>query len=45
MSDKKTEKLKDEYLTEALNIDIDQLKALKKKLAKEIGRASCRERV
>jgi len=34
MSDKKTEKLKDEYLTEALNIDIDQLKALKKKLAK-----------
>jgi len=34
MSDKKTEKLKDEYLTEALNIDKDQLKALKKKLAK-----------
>ena len=34
MSDKKTEKIKDEYLTEALNIDKDQLKALKKKLAK-----------
>jgi hypothetical protein len=34
MSDKKTEKLKDEYLTKALDIDKDQLKALKKKLAK-----------
>lgn len=34
MSGKKIEKLKDEYLTEALDIDLDQLKALKKKLAK-----------
>ncbi|MGI9551161.1 MAG: Pycsar system effector family protein [Aurantibacter sp.] len=34
MNDKKTEKLKDEYLAEELNIDKDELKALKKKLSK-----------
>lgn len=34
MKDKKTEKLKDEYLAEELNIDKDELKALKKKLSK-----------
>jgi len=34
MSDKKIEKLKDEYLTQELNIDKEELKALKKKLAK-----------
>jgi pycsar effector protein len=34
MNDKKTEKLQDAYLTEELNINKDELKALKKKLAK-----------
>ncbi len=34
MNDKKTEKLQDAYLTEELNINRDELKALKKKLAK-----------
>ena len=34
ISDKKIEKLKDEYLTQELNIDKEELKALKKKLAK-----------
>ncbi|MDH7447755.1 Pycsar system effector family protein [Aquimarina sp. 2201CG14-23] len=34
MSDKKTEKLKDKILSQELNIDKDELKALKKKLAK-----------
>ena len=34
MSNKKIEKLKDEYLAEELQIDKDELKVLKKKLAK-----------